>query len=314
MKRFVILGVFVVSLVVSGCGSQTWQDAQATVQSGQATLVAEGGQLLATIGAADQPFQEFQQFKDDDRTDFFEMEVGKRQVFSTQGKCLEISHDQAGHVTWWLCKGEEKFGDVNQIYGGMGAGTWFSKRTFSPSGITVYMSPKYDEEKKVYVEEILVVYAKDLVLGECSCPTPTPVPIPATPTPTPVPTLETGCVFGAEYVSDVTVPDGYQVTSEDIVRGTLEKTWRVRNSGSCSWLPGSSGPVLGRYEAPPEGEDLVLDYVRETVLPGDEAEFTVIIGLPTGDNTTGTWTGEYRLRTSNRERFGDKLTVEFVMP
>ncbi|TAH50348.1 MAG: hypothetical protein EYC68_14305 [Chloroflexota bacterium] len=44
-----------------------------------------------------------------------------------------------------------------------------------------------------------------------------------------------GCVYRANFLQDVTVPDGTVMTP-----GTqFVKTWRVLNSGTCSWGPGS---------------------------------------------------------------------------
>ncbi len=43
------------------------------------------------------------------------------------------------------------------------------------------------------------------------------------------------CVNGLRFVADVTIPDGSTVQ-----RGqSFTKTWRVRNSGTCAWLPGA---------------------------------------------------------------------------
>jgi hypothetical protein len=59
---------------------------------------------------------------------------------------------------------------------------------------------------------------------------------------TPAATLEptivaspTGCGYWAEFVEDVTIPDG-----TEIVAGTsFEKTWRIRNIGCQAWPPGT---------------------------------------------------------------------------
>ena len=306
MKREVVLVLIVGVLVfLVGC------DAAPVLEGAKATIQAAGQEMKATAEAIAVAYQEFQAFVGDQASNF-EVRDGQSVEFAAEGKCLKITYHSANlnFKTEELCARE---GYTFEGHNYMGQDFYLT--TYN-SGVSFYITFG-KTENGVTTTDFIVVYAKDLVLGECSCPTPTPAPVPPTATPvppTPEPTLEANCTFGAEYVSDVTVPDGYVVTAEDIARGTLEKTWRVRNSGSCSWLPGSSGPVLGRYEAPVQGEEAVLDYVRETVKPGNEVDFTVVIGLPTGDNTTGTWTGEYRLRSSSGGRFGPKLSVAFVMP
>jgi hypothetical protein len=70
---------------------------------------------------------------------------------------------------------------------------------------------------------------------------PTPEPVLPTPTqfvpPTPAPQA---CVFRASYLADVTIPDGTIVAPG----AAFVKTWRVQNTGTCSWGPGSGLSTL----------------------------------------------------------------------
>ncbi|MBC7228016.1 MAG: hypothetical protein H5T61_12435, partial [Thermoflexales bacterium] len=75
--------------------------------------------------------------------------------------------------------------------------------------------------------------------GECPggcgviCVTPTPPPSPEV---TPMePTTAAGCTLGARWVADVTVPDNTAFAPGI----PFVKTWRVRNSGTCAWEPGT---------------------------------------------------------------------------
>ncbi|HHS97476.1 MAG TPA: hypothetical protein ENK08_06195, partial [Chloroflexi bacterium] len=69
-----------------------------------------------------------------------------------------------------------------------------------------------------------------------------------TPTPTPAPDITTqgGCTLNAAFVADVTVPDNTEFPS-----GTaFTKTWRLRNTGTCTWEAGTllvfvSGDAMG---------------------------------------------------------------------
>ncbi len=73
-----------------------------------------------------------------------------------------------------------------------------------------------------------------------------PTAAPPTEAPPPEPTTAAGCTLGARWVADVTVPD-----NTALAPGTpFVKTWRVRNSGTCAWEPGTrlvfiSGDPLG---------------------------------------------------------------------
>lgn len=75
---------------------------------------------------------------------------------------------------------------------------------------------------------------------------PTAVPQPVTSTPAP----STGCVNAAEYVADVTVPDGSLLQSD----APFAKTWRVKNTGTCTWdsryaIAFVDGTLFSAYDA-----------------------------------------------------------------
>lgn len=71
-------------------------------------------------------------------------------------------------------------------------------------------------------------------------------PVPATftsvpPTVAVQPSATPGCVMSAAFVADVTIPDG-----SDVAPGSqLVKTWRIKNSGTCSWGPGLTAVFVG---------------------------------------------------------------------
>jgi hypothetical protein len=75
---------------------------------------------------------------------------------------------------------------------------------------------------------------------------PTAIPQPATSTPA----ASSGCVNAAEYVADVTIPDGSVLESD----APFAKTWRVKNTGTCSWdsryaLAFVDGTLFSAYDA-----------------------------------------------------------------
>ena len=122
--------------------------------------------------------------------------------------------------------------------------------------------------------------------------------------------VATTCVNASEFVADMTVPDG---TAFD--PGTLfQKSWRVRNSGTCTWdasyrfgfLSGErmSGPrsaPLGPYDPGPAGRPLF-----PTVLPGEEVEVSVMLLAP---ESAGTVRGQWQLFGPDGTTFGTRPYV-----
>lgn len=70
---------------------------------------------------------------------------------------------------------------------------------------------------------------------EVFVPPPLPVASPQAPTPTVtvegLPTPTPPCRNGLTYLEDLTIPDGTVVSPGE----TLDKQWKVRNSGTCNW-------------------------------------------------------------------------------
>lgn len=131
-----------------------------------------------------------------------------------------------------------------------------------------------------------------------SSPTPT-LSVPTdTPTPfatyTPVPPIQTTVPCdAAAYVSDVTYPDGSIVS-----RGqTFTKTWRIRNTGTCTWttaydLVFVSGERLG-------GKNVVA--LPAAVEPGRSVDVSVPFTAP---NQDGRYRGYWKLRNGSDIQFG----------
>ncbi len=105
-----------------------------------------------------------------------------------------------------------------------------------------------------------------------------------------------GCSLRADFVADVTIPDGTIVPAS----GPFVKTWRVKNSG-CAWDSGltlvwASGEQMGA--------------VSPALAPIAATGATVDLSVPmTAPATPGAHVGEWRLRAPNGSLFGDKLTV-----
>jgi hypothetical protein len=134
----------------------------------------------------------------------------------------------------------------------------------------------------------------------------TATPIPPTPvTPTlhpPTPTLTatpTATVTPlpcnkAEFITDVTIPDGSDITAFD----TFTKTWRLRNVGTCTWT--SDYRVVfdhGDQMLAPDSAPITSG----SVAPGATVDVSVPMEAPA---TPGTYKGYWRLRDAGGVLFG----------
>ncbi len=121
-------------------------------------------------------------------------------------------------------------------------------------------------------------------------PTPTHTP---TSTPTPTPT----CVPNASFVADVTVPD-YSIFKAG---ERIDKIWRLRNSGSCSWENGYtlsfvSGAQMGAQPA---------QNVAFTP-PGGTTDIQATMYAPAAE---GVYKGVWQMKSSTGQFFGDRVVV-----
>ncbi|MEJ5224512.1 MAG: NBR1-Ig-like domain-containing protein, partial [Anaerolineales bacterium] len=135
--------------------------------------------------------------------------------------------------------------------------------------------------------------------------TPTPAPATATPagetptatpsdvTPTALPTSPAACEDNATFVADVTVPDGAAFAPNT----PFTKTWRLRNSGTCTWTPDyalvfvDGEPMSGPGAQP----------FTQTVLPGESVDLSVDLIAPA---SPATYRGYWQLRNPQGRLFG----------
>jgi len=122
-------------------------------------------------------------------------------------------------------------------------------------------------------------------------PSPTPLPsatpVPPTPTDIPIPCDRAG------FVEDITIPDNTEIPGGT----TFVKTWRLRNTGSCTWT--TSYTVVfysGDAMSGPSSSAL-----SSSVAPGATIDISVSLVAPT---TVGTYRGEWRLRNTGGTTFG----------
>lgn len=116
-------------------------------------------------------------------------------------------------------------------------------------------------------------------------PLPTFTPIPATPTPLP-------CNL-AQFVSDVTIPDGTSFNPGAV----FVKTWRLKNIGSCIW---TTDYDLFFVNGDKMNGSTLVDLPKK-VNPGETVDVSVELTAP---STAGAYLGNWQLRTGNGQTFG----------
>jgi len=165
-----------------------------------------------------------------------------------------------------------------------------------------------DAIQTAVVETVMAQATQTALAVPTSTPEPSPQPtetpdLPPTETPTPEATPTQGLCDDAVYIADVSVPDGMQMNpGQEFV-----KTWRVRNTGTCTWTRGYQ--IMWSYgDNRMSGQATAL---TGDVLPGAEVEISLILRAPT---TAGTYNGYWTLRNNNGFTFGERLSVIITVP
>ncbi len=123
-------------------------------------------------------------------------------------------------------------------------------------------------------------------------PTSTPTVLPSE-TPTPTATPETGgCTNRMEFVSE-TVPDG----SSFAAGASFEKSWTLRNTGTCTWTPEYAAVFVGGSQM---GATSPVPLPKE-VAPGQKVTVRVTFTAP---QTPGEYRSEWRLQDAAGTQFG----------
>jgi len=123
----------------------------------------------------------------------------------------------------------------------------------------------------------------------------------STPLTLPTPTALT-CSNDAAFISDVTVPDNtiFQPGAR------IDKTWRIRNSGTCPWGTGYRLVfVSGNKMGAPDNQPVV------PTAPGGTTDVTVTMYAP---SSYGVHTGLWRMVNANGESFGGRFTIVIQVP
>ena len=119
--------------------------------------------------------------------------------------------------------------------------------------------------------------------------------------PTSAGTSSQATCYGLTFVSDVSIPDNTQMTPGQ----TFTKTWKVLNSGSCTWDAGfkfafTTGNALG-------GTTVALS---SAVASGAQYDISVPMTAP---STAGTYQSNWRMQTAGGQFFGNEVYVVIVV-
>jgi hypothetical protein len=119
------------------------------------------------------------------------------------------------------------------------------------------------------------------------------------------------CTSDSDFVEDVTIPDDSPIVAGD----TFIKTWRIRNSGTCTWDNTYELVQIGGNSIRPTiGTDPVLltDLIDEvsTVKPGAEVDISLELTLSAEAPVDSRQEARFHIRDANGEFFG---TQPFVL-
>lgn len=111
-----------------------------------------------------------------------------------------------------------------------------------------------------------------------------------------------GLCDDAIFVSDVTITDGSVMTpGQDFL-----KTWKVRNTGDCTWGAGYS-IIYGGYNDRMNG---VPAAIATTVVPNQDVDVSVQFTAPT---RVGEYLSAWRMANPNGYAFGQFLFVKIIV-
>jgi heat shock protein HslJ len=118
--------------------------------------------------------------------------------------------------------------------------------------------------------------------------------------------LPPSCIDDMAYVADVTYPDYNMTAPAQMAPGQVfVKTWRVKNTGTCSWVPGYQlAYAYGNTPAAQMGGQPVP--ITSTVSPGMTVDLSVTLTAPT---TPGTYQGFWQMNNASKLAFGQTIWV-----
>ena len=124
--------------------------------------------------------------------------------------------------------------------------------------------------------------------------TPTPPPQPTKPPPAqaaPAAQAPSNCTDSASFVADVTIPDNSAVNAGS----AFVKSWRIRNTGTCSWNEAYSMVFVNGDQM-----NSIAAITFKVTAPGDTLDLSADLVAPSAD---GSYTGNYELHNAAGQLF-----------
>ena len=121
---------------------------------------------------------------------------------------------------------------------------------------------------------------------------PAPTAIPKTPTAIPPTATPIPC-YQVKFIDDITIPDGTKI----VAGNTFTKTWRLRNSGSCTW---DTRFDVAFVDGTQMTSGKVWDLPKE-VKPGETIDISIDMTAP---STVGNYQANFQMVNPNGVRFG----------
>jgi hypothetical protein len=117
-----------------------------------------------------------------------------------------------------------------------------------------------------------------------------------------VPTPTPPCTDNLSYIQDLTIPDGTNVSSGQII----DKQWLVTNSGTCDWdaryrLKLVSGAELGA----------AIEQALYPARAGTQATLRILFTAP---SDAGTYSSAWQAFGPEGTAFGDTIYIQIVVP
>jgi hypothetical protein len=111
--------------------------------------------------------------------------------------------------------------------------------------------------------------------------------------------VQAATCYWAQFVSDVSVPDGTNYTPG----ATFTKTWRIKNIGTCAWTTSDVSLIFksGEQMGAPASSAL-----STTVNPGQTVDLTLNLTAP---SAAGHYFGFYKFKSTTGGEFGISSTV-----
>jgi ABC-type amino acid transport substrate-binding protein len=114
------------------------------------------------------------------------------------------------------------------------------------------------------------------------------------------------CYDDMAYVADITYDDKNMTAPPPVTPGQVfVKTWRVKNTGTCSWVPGYQ--LAYAYGNTPEaqmgGQPVPI---TSTVAPGSTVDLSATLTAPT---TPGVYQGFWQMNNASKQAFGQTIWV-----